>query len=482
MLLTITYTGENTPDIGFLFHKNPDRPQVFELSHGKAYVFYPEVSERKTTIALLLDIDPVELARGKAGGWTGGLFDYVNDRPYVSSSFMSVAIARVFGTAMSGRGDRYQALADRPLDLTATIVMFPCRSNDAMLGRVFEPLGYRVDFERFVSDECFPAWGESRYVNLTLRGERRLADLLHHLYVLIPVFDRAKHYWIGQEEVEKLLRHSEEWLKNHPEKEFITRRYLAKSRVLANQALQRLRAADDEAADDETENREEPAEAFEEEHPGLNRQRLGSVIAAVRACGARSVIDFGCGEGHLLALLVKEPALQRIAAVDVAFSALERAKERLHYERFTEAQKARVAIFQGALTYRDERFKGFDAACVIEVIEHLDLPRLAAFERVLFGCAAPEHVILTTPNREYNKKYELAGLRHDDHRFEWTRAEFRQWAERVTGRYPYGVRFSEIGDRDETLGAPTQMAQFSRLPGTADGNFSVKPPFSEDGA
>ncbi|MDR0717596.1 MAG: 3' terminal RNA ribose 2'-O-methyltransferase Hen1 [Azoarcus sp.] len=458
MFLSITYSGENTQDIGFLFRKNPARLQVFHLSYGKAHIFYPEVSARRTTLALLLEIDPVDLARGKAGA-QGGLFDYVNDRPYVSSSFTSVAISRLFGSAMGGRSDTHQALADARLDLSARIAMLPCRGDTDMLGRVFGPLGYAVDFETFGADETFPDWGKNRYVNLSLTGRVRLQDLLHHLYVLIPVFDRQKHYWIGKEEVEKLLRHGKEWLHAHPEKEFITRRYLSKSRALANLALQRLRA-DDEVY--------EPGEALSEEDedkkPGLQQQRLGSVLAAIRACQAASVIDFGCGEGRLLSLLMKEKQLRKIAAVDVAFSVLERARERIHYDRLTETQRRGIDIFQGSLTYRDKRFEGFDVACVVEVIEHLDLPRLAAFERVLFAHARPGHVILTTPNREYNEKYALEGLRHGDHRFEWTRREFRDWAERMTRQYPYSVRFSEIGDPDEKLGAPTQMAQFSRLP------------------
>ena len=473
MLLTICHTGKDTPNIGFLFRKNPARPQIFELSYGRAFVFYPEVSDQKTTIALLLDIDPLDLARGRAGSASGGLFDYVNDRPYVSSSFMSVAIARVFGSAMRGRSEDFQSLADAALDLTATLVMLPCRSETTMLHRIFEPLGYEVSFETFLSDEKFPEWRDSRYVNLSLRGKVRLADLLHHLYVLIPVFDRNKHYWVGKEEVDKLLRHGEEWLKDHPEKNFIARRYLSKSRALANLALARLRAANDEAPEEEEDSRQNGSE--EEKRLSLSRQRLGSVLAAVRSSGACSVIDVGCGEGHLLALLVKERSLQKIAAVDVSFSTLAHAKEKIKYEQSSDAQRQRVSIFQGSLTYRDARFEGFDAACVVEVVEHLDLPRLGAFERVLFQYARPRNVILTTPNREYNEKYGIDGLRHGDHRFEWTRDEFRRWSQRAAAEYGYAVRFSDVGEVDERLGAPTQMAVFSvSSPASPGGNDAAR--------
>ncbi|MDR2034228.1 MAG: 3' terminal RNA ribose 2'-O-methyltransferase Hen1 [Helicobacteraceae bacterium] len=449
MILTISYAGENAQNIGYLFRKNPSRPQVFELNYGKAYVFYPEVSAQKTTIALLLDIDPVDLARNGSG-----LFDYVCDRPYVSSSFTSVAIARIFGSAMSGRSDEFQDLADAKLDLSATIVTLPCKSDISMLNRVFEPLGYRVSFERFVTDERFSEWGESAYINLTIEGKVRLSDLLRHIYVLIPVFDRKKHYWIGEDEVDKLLRQGEEWLKDHPEREFITKCYLAKSRSLANLALNRLREADDETVEQEEINKEKLS---------LNRQRLERVIDIVKKCGAKSVIDLGCGEGNLLSLLIKEPSIEKIGAIDVSYPILERAKEKIKYDRLCDSAKEKLLIFQGSLTYKDRRFEGYDAACVVEVIEHLDLSRLNAFERVLFEFARPRYAIVTTPNGEYNEKYEnlKGGLRHSDHRFEWARGEFRDWANRVAQKHSYSVQFFDIGESDEKLGSPTQAALFS---------------------
>jgi 3' terminal RNA ribose 2'-O-methyltransferase Hen1 len=461
MLLTITYTGQDTDKLGYLLHKNPYRPQVFELSYGKAYVFYPELSNERTTAAMLLDIDPIELARGKADSAVGGLFDYVNDRPYVSSSFLSVAVSKVFGTAMTGRADDHQYLSDSPLDFEAVITMLPCRGEPAMLNKVFEPLGYEVSYEQLAADENFPAWGTSKYVNLSLKGKVRLRDLLDHIYVLVPVFDRQKHYWVGEDEVEKLLRHSEGWLSNHPEKGFIASRYLKRLRPLVNMAFERLVSAE-EVAESAPDGDEAPAEHAEKKL-NLNSQRLGSVVAALKSCGARSVIDIGCGGGNLLSLLVKERQFERIAGVDVSHQALEYANAKLKLDR-GESIKNRINLFQGSLTYKDPRFKGYDAACVIEVIEHLDPPRLSAFERVLFEDAKPPVVVITTPNKEYNVKYENLDnndLRHSDHRFEWARSEFHNWAAKTAEKYGYAVRFCEIGDSDEALGAPTQMGMFT---------------------
>ena len=463
MILTITYTGQNTTDLGYLLYKNPYRPQVFELNHGKAYVFYPEVSNERSTAALLLEIDPVDLARGKVGSIGGGLFDYVNDRPYVSSSFMSTAISRVFGTAMTGRADSRQALSDSSLDLSATVIMLPCRGEQDKLKSVFEPLGYQVSYESFVSDEKFPDWGESKYVNLTISGKVRLRDLLDHLYVLIPVFDRQKHYWVGAEEVEKLMRHAGDWLPAHPEKAYIAGRYLNRRRSLVNMAFERLTVsneADGEVIASELEDAEEKADKT----LNLNTLRLGSVVAALKSCGAKRVIDIGCGEGNLLLQLVKESQFIRITGTDVSHAALERASERLKLERAGDFMRERVHLFQGSLTYKDARFAGYDAACVVEVIEHLDIPRLAAFERVLFEFAKPPVVILTTPNKEYNVNYGLlceGALRHGDHRFEWTRSDFKCWATKTADKFGYAVQFSEIGDVDAVHGAPTQMGVFT---------------------
>ena len=461
MLLTITYSGQNTTDLGYLLYKNPYRPQMVELSYGKAYVFYPEISDSRTTAALLLDIDPIDLARGKSGSTGGGLFDYVNDRPYVSSSFMSTAISRVFGTAMTGRADSRQVLSDSPLCLTATLTMLPHRGERDKLNDVFEPLGYEVSYETFATDENFPGWGDSQYVNLSISGKVRLRDLLKHLYVLMPVFDRQKHYWVGEDEVEKLLRMGEDWLPSHPEREYITGRYLIRRRLLVNMAFERLDAAN--VMDGEMP-AAEPDEVEAKKPENLNTRRLSGVVAELKNRGAKRVIDIGCGEGNLLCLLVKDGHFTNIAGVDVSHSALERAKKRLKLDNAGDAMRERIQLFQGSLTYKDARFSGYDAACVVEVIEHLDVPRLAAFERVLFEFAKPPLVALTTPNKEYNAHYGFShgiDVRHTDHRFELTRAEFREWAEQTAEKFGYSVDFIEIGDADKTHGAPTQMGVFT---------------------
>ncbi|HEX5445355.1 MAG TPA: 3' terminal RNA ribose 2'-O-methyltransferase Hen1 [Pirellulales bacterium] len=464
MLLSITATHPPATDLGYLLHKHPERFQSFPLSLATAHVFYPEATAERCTACLLLDVDPVEMVRGKRASAAFALAQYVNDRPYTASSLMSVAIAQVFGSAMQGRCNDRPDLPGVPLPLSARLDVLPVRGGEGFLQRIFEPLGYQITASRHTLDEQFAEWGESPYFSVTISAQKTLSELLTHLYVLIPVFDNQKHYFVGDDELEKLLDKGKGWLAAHPEKEEITRRYLRFQPSLYRQALARLVEEESplEPADDER-----PVDQLEtalETPLSLNEQRLGAVVAALRASQAKRVLDLGCGEGKLLRELMQDRQFEEIIGIDVSIRSLEVAQKRLKLERLPERQAARLQLLHGSLMYRDERWSGFDAAAVVEVIEHFDPPRLASFERVLFEFARPATIVLTTPNREYNVVWEnLAGdkLRHPDHRFEWNRAEFHRWATEIATRYNYSVRFVPVGPLDDALGSPTQMAVFN---------------------
>ncbi|HPF41138.1 MAG TPA: 3' terminal RNA ribose 2'-O-methyltransferase Hen1 [Phycisphaerae bacterium] len=464
MLLTISTTTPPATDLGYLLHKHPAKRQTFELAFGCAHVFYPDASDERTTAALLLDIDPVGMVRNRRGprGDRGVLDQYVNDRPYVASSFLSVAIAQTFSTAMGGRCKDKPEAVDRPLALEARVAVVPCRGGEATLRRLFEPLAYDVEIVRHPLDERFPDWGDSPYFTLTLRATRPLRELLAHLYVLLPVLDNDKHYWVGDDEVEKLLRFGEGWLANHPEKEEISRRYLKWQKGLARRAIDQLTMEESPDVDAVAEADEQAEEAIERPI-SLNEQRHGAVLSVLDSARVTSVIDLGCAEGRLVRAMMKNKSLERIVGLDVSHAALQKAADRLRLERMSPTQRSRIELMHGSLTYRDDRLKGFDAATVIEVIEHLDPPRLAAFERVLFEFARPSMVVVTTPNAEYNVKWETlpaGSMRHHDHRFEWTRSEFQAWAKEVAERFGYEARFLAIGPEDAAVGAPTQMGLF----------------------
>lgn len=461
MLLTITTTHRPATDLGYLLHKHPERCQTFDLSFGKAHVHYPEVGAERCTACLLLDVDAVSLVRGKRPDQGFLLDQYVNDRPYAASSFLSVAIGQVFGSALQGRCRDRPELARTAIPLAARIDVLPVRGGEGFLQAVFEPLGYEVEAVRCPLDDRFPEWGDSPYFAVTVRRTIPLADLLTHLYVLVPVFDNRKHYWVGDDELEKLLARGAGWLAGHPEKEAIARRYLKFKPGLVRSAVERLQEADGDSAED-TEGDEDSAGAA---IPTLNEQRLGSVVAALRSSGAKRVLDLGCGEGKLLRELLQDRQFEEIVGLDVSIRSLEIAQRRLKVDRLPALQANRLKLLHGSLVYRDRRLEGFDAAAVVEVIEHLDPPRLAAFERVLFEFARPATVVVTTPNREFNATWDnLAGgkLRHGDHRFEWTREEFRQWAQNVAARFGYTARFLPVGPEHPEFGPPTQMAVFDR--------------------
>ena len=462
MLLTITAarsTALAVPgDLGYLLHKHPDRVQSFDVYGGTAHVFYPEVGDERCTAAMMLEVDPIALVRGRFGARDGfALGHYVNDRPYVASSLVSVAMAKVFGSALKGRCRGHEELADTPLDLSVTLPVVP--GSPELVQRLFKPMGWTVVAEPIALDPTRPGWGDAPLVSLSLTGTVRLADALNHLYVLLPVLDDAKHYWVHDDEVDKLVRSGTGWLATHPERELITRRYLAHQRSLNDAAIERLGELDDrpteQAEDDETTVRTRP----------LVQLRHAAVLDVIRELGPASVVDLGCGQGALLGALMQVPGVARVVGTEVSDSALTRAAKRLHVYQMTERQADRLTLLLSSLQYEDDRLEGFDVAVLMEVIEHIDPDRLPAVAGNVFGAMHPRHVVVTTPNADYNARYPgLAdgGLRHPDHRFEWTRAQFAEWTQVVADAHGYDVQLHPVGEVDEDLGSPTQLAVFTR--------------------
>ncbi|MEU1306415.1 3' terminal RNA ribose 2'-O-methyltransferase Hen1 [Streptomyces shenzhenensis] len=477
MFLTLGTIG--TPecpatDLGFLLHKHPDNAQAFSTSYGTAHVFYPEADARRCTAALLLEVDAVALvrrgkAKGRGGAPDAALAQYVNDRPYAASSLLAVALGNVFSTALRGVCHTRPERAAEPLPLRVEVPALPARGGPDLVRNLFEPLGWTVTAEPVALDAEFPEWGDSRYVRLVLESRTlTLAEALRHLYVLLPVLDDAKHYWVAPDEVDKLLRAGEGWLPGHPEQKLIVSRYLSRRWSLTRQAMERLELVRLAEADDSEVEQIDNAVAQEtetEEKPApLAVLRREAILDALRRSAATRVLDLGCGQGQLVQALLKDPSFTEIVGVDVSMRALTIASRRLGLDRMGERQAARVQLFQGSLAYTDKRLKGYDAAVLSEVVEHVDPPRLSALEYAVFGSARPRTVLVTTPNVEYNVRWETlpAGRpRHGDHRFEWTREEFRAWAGAVAGRHGYDVEFGPVGADDPEVGPPTQMAVFT---------------------
>lgn len=492
MLMTLAATAspgtlDDATDLGFLLHKHPDRAQVFDLPVGRAHVFYPEATAERCEVALLLEVDPVGIVRNKrfGGGDAFALAQYVNDRPYAASSMVAVALGKVFATAMAGRCDARPDLPDVELPLDVHVPSLPCRGGADLARRLFEPLGWHVTATAEPLDPTVPTWGASRYVDLRLRGTRRLADALAQLYVLLPVLDDAKHYWVSTDEVDKLVRAGGGWLADHPERAQILRRYLAHQRRYVEDATARLAALDGAAPAQEQgvpDGGDSPDGAASPEadaaEPPLARQRADAVLGVLHEVGARTVVDLGCGEGALLRRLAADRTFTRVLGTDVSARELERAAARLRLHDASDAERERVRLLQSSLTYTDDRVTGFDAAVLMEVVEHVDPSRLDALAHAVLGHARPRAVVVTTPNAEYNVHYPnlLDGpggsrVRHPDHRFEWTRAELRAWADAVADRYGYAVEHRDVGPLAPDVGAPTQMVVLTldgaALPGGA---------------
>lgn len=452
MLLTIKTTRYPATDLGYLLHKHPARIQSVAIIAGTAHIYYPESNDHACKAALLLDIDPVGLVRrNDANGFT--LDQYVNDRPYVSASFMSAAIAQAYSSALNGKCKDKPELVDVAIPFEVMLTALPVKGGEILLRRLFEPLGYEMTITNAPLNPAFPEWGISRYFNVILRNTIPLKILLRQLYVLLPVCDNDKHYFVGEHELEKLMEKGEGWLEEHPAKELIVRRYLKNIANLANQAMERMM---------KEEIVEEPV-AEPKEQKRLHDLRLETVKDLLRSLNVQSVIDLGCGEGKLLKILKQDARFTRLTGMDVSQLSLQIATRKLKQD--THQQDPRINLFQGSLLYADHRTKDYDAGVLVEVIEHLEENRLADMEKSVFQFARPEYVIITTVNAEYNIKYETlsAGtFRHNDHRFEWTRNQFETWGNKVAELYKYTVSYQPVGELDEAVGASSQLAVFKR--------------------
>jgi 3' terminal RNA ribose 2'-O-methyltransferase Hen1 len=469
MLLSISTTHHPPSDLGYLLHKHPDRVQSFSLAFGKAHVFYPDLDSERCTACLMLDVDPIGLVRGKRGERT--LDQYVNDRPYVASSMLAVAIAQVYGTALAGNCKDRPQLVNTPIPLEARIPSLPCASGQELLHRLFEPLGYRVSVTPHPSQALDTSTDNPSLFGIELTATKTLSDLLSHLYVLIPVLDNEKHYYVGDDEVSKLMRHGEGWLAQHPERELIANRYLKYRRTLADEAIQQLREQDGESPSViDSDSPEDPHEEATERKLSLHQQRHHEIVSVLQSHGARKVVDLGCGEGRLLRELLKHPNFEKIIGMDVSHRSLEMASERLRLDRLPPPMRERIELLHGSLMYRDRRIDGVDAAVLCEVIEHMDEPRLEAMEKVVFWALKPKLVVVTTPNSEYNAMWEsltAGSMRHKDHRFEWTREQFQAWSNGICTRFGYACEFRGIGDTGVRadgceVGSPSQMGVFVR--------------------
>lgn len=466
MILIISAVGKDCQKLSYLLQKSPFVVGEFDVGASfKTYVFFPEYSEERTTCAVMFDMNSIELVKSlKAHDRhaTYSLFDYINDRPYVSSSFTCSIISDVFRSALNGKCREYPDLPNQEFDLSARFYV-SMKTKDDLIKELFEPLGYELSYstERPPVDSMYEQFGESPYYDVTISRRETVKDLLSHLYILIPILDKMRHYGPSSDEVKKIMKIGDSWLKDHPSKKKIVGRYFGKKKELATSVLDRL---EDQIKDEQR--IDENSDDEKETRTPLAGQRRKAIIRTLREHNVKTVLDLGCSTGKLSFELIDTPGIVKVTGADISARAIEKAvlEKRIH-KKMTEDQKSRLDFVIASAIYRDLRFSAFDAIVLQEVIEHFDSWKLRVAEDVVFKYSGPRVVVVTTPNIEYNvlfENLENGKLRHRDHKFEFTRGQFKEWANRICKQFGYTVSFEDIGEFVENIGTQTQMAVFVR--------------------
>ena len=444
MLLTLACSGKDAPDLSWLLHKRPNRLQAFDLPYGKAFVFFPEYTETRSVVSLLLEINQEalnDLCKNKEGE-----FQFVNPRQFLSSSLLSGAIGKVFSSAIKGICADKPELVNKEYDLELELTNFSCRLKPEYVARIFKPLGYAIAFDNISSD--FPR--EKLIVgNLRLKGKTNLKDLLSQLYILIPVFDRYLHFWIDEPQLQRFIRLTAGWLESHPEKRFILTEYFWPAADFKSRVLERFNAI--------------PGLSSNEKAQPLKIQRHEAIEATLAIHGAKTIIDLGCGEGSLIFYLLEQKKYAKIAGTDISAKNIESAKKRIAGRPSRACRED--DLFVSSLTYPDKRLRGYDAAVLSEVIEHFEINRMNTVMKNILGAAKPQIFIMTTPNRAYNNQFSgLAdgAMRHPDHRYEFTEEEFTNFCRKNASAFGYEVELEPIGEISPEFGAPTLMGVFKK--------------------
>ena len=445
MQLTIQATGDNAKVMSHLLSKNP--ANLYERNQKGHLVrfFYSKFTDQEVEATIFVTPDPIELVQSNSNSYD--ITHYINDREFAVSSIFCSLIRSALGTALNGQPkEQYMEWVDHPFSLQFEFGPVVSTLTDQQLAELFEPLGFALAITRQEIDYSIRMKDESSARYLTLRGTKTLHESLRQLFVLIPVLDNYKHYYIDEKEIEKLERYGEGWLENHPLRDFIYRKSL-RFKELYSQVESQKPAGEPEV---------------QVKKARLNELRYEKIAETVSQLKPESVVDFGSGEGKLSERLGLIAGVREILAVEPSQSAAVKAAARFHKAQENEHFTMPKTLW-GSLFYFDERLQGKDAIILCEVIEHIDEDRLPKAMDTILHAYRPGALIITTPNREYNDVYEMEErFRHTDHRFEWTRAEFQQWCLERNNQEFYGLQFEGIGEEHDLQGHPTQMCIFTR--------------------
>lgn len=503
MQLAIKATGEGAKMLSFLLSKNPQNLYDRSEKGYRVRLTYTVFTDTEVEAVLIVTPDPVELVKNSPDVYD--ITQYINDREFVTSSLFCSYARSALGTALNGRPkEEYSEWVNHAFNLTISFGPVASDLPDAVINDLFEYLGYEVTIERGQADYRFQLKERSSARFISISGLSTVQAALKQLFVLIPVLDNYKHYYLSEQEIDKLQRYGEGWLDRHPLRELIIKRSLRFQDLIDQAALiygdkrweqpaegynvwkpavgreeiaktaeikgiEELEELEELDGIDEAERLD--GESARESAPfvSLNEQRYQAIVKIVENIPAKqTLVDFGAGEGKLSVRLGFIPGVKEILAVEPTERAQLRAIERFDKAARREAFVKPIPVW-GSLFYYDERLRCKDVMILCEVIEHIDEYRLPGTMECLFKEYQPKTLIVTTPNAEYNAFYQMPEkMRHKDHRFEWTRQEFSEWCNGWANLYPYEVQIEGIGDQTEEYGQPTQTAIFTRQVGEAD--------------
>ncbi|WP_310831561.1 3' terminal RNA ribose 2'-O-methyltransferase Hen1 [Paenibacillus pedocola] len=474
MHLIIRATGTGAGMLSHLLAKNPNNLYDRTEKEARVRIVFTVSSEEETEAVIYVTPDPIELVKGDSSAHND-ITQYINDREFVTSSLFCSYIRPALGTALNGKPkEAYMPWVGKPLKLELTFGPVASNLPDRTLEELFTALGYEVQLERGDAEYSFALKTRSSARYIKLAGEQTLQTALQQLFVLIPALDDYKHYYISDDEVDKIRRYGAGWLEEHPQRSLILKRTLRFAGAIKQyeaMAAKEKRSTAENSVDSEdvpaavtVSGESAVTEMQEEPKIRLNDLRYAAIAAAVEELYAKAtIVDFGSGEGKLSAKLSSVPGVREIKAVEPSAASQLRAMD-----RFAKlADKPGIIVpdpVTGSLFYFDESLRGKDVMILCEVIEHIDEYRLARVMENIFAEYAPKTLIVTTPNKDYNAVYEMEQeeLRHGDHRFEWGRKAFSVWCARWTETFDYTAELTGIGEGSVEFGYPTQMAIFTK--------------------
>lgn len=444
MQLSLNVKGNGAEAVSYLLAKNPNNLYERDEKGFKVRSVYSVFTKEEVKYLIYVKPDPIDLVRSSPQVYD--ISHYINDREFAVSSLFVSAIRKALGTALNGKPqEEYVQWVEHRFDMEVAFGPIATDLPDGELAELFKPIGYNVEIKRAAST----LRSKSSALFITLTGKQTIQNLLKHLFILIPVIDNYKHYFIDEREIEKVDRYGEGWLDAHPLKQFIVKRALRFQNLIRQSKFY----------DRERHNQENR----ETKKIRLNELRYEKIVDFIRTIPKRdTVVDLGAGEGKLSVKLGYLDGVKEILSVEPSNKSRVRAIQRFEEAEGTDGFTLPTSL-AGSLFYFDDRLVNKDIMVLCEVIEHIDEYRIPKMMEAIFRSYQPRVLIVTTPNQEYNVIYDMdETMRHHDHRFEWTRDDFQENCEQWIKESPYYIQFEGIGEEHPEYGTPTQMAIFRR--------------------